>query len=34
MNAAMPCCIGVLTVNTLNWWTLRNSALSAAGAAA
>ena len=32
-KAAMPCCIGVLTVNTLNWCTLRNSALSGAGAA-
>ena len=29
----MPCCMGVFTVNTLNWCTLRNSAMSGAGAA-
>ena len=33
MYAAMPCCTGVLTVKTLNWCTLRNSAISGAGAA-
>ena len=29
----VPCCIGALTVNTLNWCTLRNSRINAAGAA-
>jgi len=31
MYCASPCCTGVLTVNTLNWCTLRNSAVSEAG---
>ena len=31
MYAASPCCTGVFTVNTLNWWTLRNSAMSGCG---